>query len=59
MDDSKLRLWGGIVLIVLSTLVLFSSIMLETPLSAVVLVGVVLGLAAGSLLVGLSRRRAV
>lgn len=56
MNETKVRFWGGLLLILLSTLILFSSLTLSTRLSALVLVVVVAGLAAGSLLVGFSRR---
>lgn len=51
-----MRFWGGLVLIALATIVLFSSILLRTTYSGVLLVAVVAALAVGSLLVGMSGR---
>ena len=56
MQHTKTRFWGGLALIVLATIVLFSSIVIETSISGILLVAVVAALAAGSLLVGLSER---
>ena len=56
MQYTKTRFWGGLALIVLATIALFSSVVIETSVSGFLLVAVVAALAAGSLLVGLSER---
>lgn len=55
MDDQT-QLWSGAILIVLGGLVLFAPLALDLTYTSLLLVVAVLGLAAGSLLVGLSRR---
>ena len=55
MDDDT-QLWGGIGLLVLGALVLFAPLVLNLTYTTLLLSAAVLVLAAGSLLVGLSRR---
>ncbi|WP_435178407.1 hypothetical protein [Halorussus sp. AFM4] len=55
MDDDT-QLWGGAGLIVLGALVLFAPLVLDLAYTTVLLSAAVLVLAAGALLVGLSRR---
>ncbi|WP_137286882.1 hypothetical protein [Halorussus salinisoli] len=55
MDDST-QLWGGAALIVFGALILFAPQILALRYTSLLLVVAVLSLAAGALLVGLSRR---
>ncbi|MFC4450094.1 hypothetical protein [Halorussus aquaticus] len=55
MDDAT-QLWGGVGLIVVGALVLFAPLVLNLTYTTLLLSAAVLVLAAGSLLVGLSRR---
>lgn len=55
MDD-KTQLWGGAALIVVGGVILFAPLVLALRYTSLLLVVAVLVLAAGSLLVGLSRR---
>lgn len=55
MDDDT-QLWGGAGLIVLGALVLFAPLVLNLAYTTLLLSAAVLVLAAGSLLIGLSRR---
>lgn len=54
--DNRTQFWSGIVLLVVSAAVLFAAIFMSADYSAVALIAVVIGLAIGSVLVGLSRR---
>lgn len=55
MDDDA-QLWGGAVLILVGALVLFAPLVLNLSYTTVLLSAAVLVLAAGALLIGLSRR---
>ncbi|WP_135851201.1 hypothetical protein [Halorussus salinus] len=55
MDD-KTQLWGGAALILVGGIILFAPLLFALRYTSVLLVVAVLVLAAGSLLVGLSRR---
>ncbi|UPV73749.1 hypothetical protein M0R89_14525 [Halorussus limi] len=55
MDDDT-QLWGGVGLIVVGTLVLFAPLVLNLAYTTLLLSAAVLVLAAGSVLIGLSRR---
>ena len=55
MDDDT-QLWGGAGLIVVGALVLFAPLVLNLGYTTLLLAVAVLVLAAGSLLVGMSRR---
>jgi len=55
MDDET-QLWGGIALLVVGAVVLFSPQVLELRYTLILLAVAVLVLAGGALLVGLSRR---
>ncbi|WP_134670658.1 hypothetical protein [Halorussus marinus] len=56
MDRDKLEFWGGAALLVLAGVTLFAPLILAARYTLVLLVVGVLGLAAGAVLVGLSRR---
>lgn len=55
MEDET-QLWGGAVLIIIGGLVLFAPLILELTYTTLLLSAAVLVLAAGALLIGLSRR---
>lgn len=55
MDDGT-QLWGGIALLVVGAVVLFSPLVMELRYTLILLAVAVLVLAGGALLVGLSRR---
>lgn len=55
MDDDT-QLWGGAALILLGGLILFGPLVLNLRYTTILLAVAVLVLAAGSVLVGLSRR---
>ena len=55
MDD-KTQLWGGTALLVLGAVVLFAPLVLTLRYTTLLLAAAVLVLAAGALLIGLSRR---
>ena len=56
MDRDDAELWGGGLLFVLGTLLLFAPLVMNWRYTTILLAVAVLGLAAGSVLVGLSRR---
>ncbi|WP_128478378.1 hypothetical protein [Halorussus pelagicus] len=55
MDD-KTQLWGGTALLVFGAVVLFAPLVIRLRYTTLLLAAAVLVLAAGALLVGLSRR---
>jgi hypothetical protein len=55
MDDAT-ELWGGLALLVVSGAILFSPLVVAVEYTVLLFLVGVLGLAVGSLLVGLSRR---
>lgn len=55
MDDAT-QLWGGAILFVVGAAVLFAPLVLDLAYTTLLLAVAVLVLAAGSVLVGLSRR---